>query len=184
MNKKYHSSCVILKEIKGVLKKIENEDYKKIFELIKNSERIFVSGQGRSGLVGKMFAMRLFHLGFETYVIGETITPAINKRDLLVACSGSGETGKTVVDAETAKNVDAKVLLFTVNINSTLAEMADHMLIFSLGGKNKSSSGSVQFGGSLFEQSLLIFFDSLVLYIKKQLDISDREMGEIHTNLE
>ena len=36
-------------------------------------------GAGRSGLVAKAFAMRLMHLGLEAFVVGETITPALNK---------------------------------------------------------------------------------------------------------
>jgi len=36
-------------------------------------------GVGRSGLIGRAFAMRLMHLGFEVYVLGETITPAVEK---------------------------------------------------------------------------------------------------------
>ena len=60
-------------------------------------------GAGRSGLVAKAFAMRLMHLGFTAYVVGETITPAMRPKDLLVIFSGSGRT-KTIADiAETAR---------------------------------------------------------------------------------
>jgi len=52
--------------------------------LAKSEERkILVVGAGRSGLVGKAFAMRLMHLGFNIYVMGETITPAFGVGDLV-----------------------------------------------------------------------------------------------------
>jgi Predicted sugar phosphate isomerase involved in capsule formation len=45
-------------------------------------------GAGRSGLVAKAFAMRLMHLGMISYVVGETITPALQTGDLIVVLSG------------------------------------------------------------------------------------------------
>ena len=36
--------------------------------------------------------MRLMHLGFNVYVVGETVTPAVETDDLLIVISGSGET--------------------------------------------------------------------------------------------
>ncbi|TRM96156.1 6-phospho-3-hexuloisomerase, partial [Sulfolobus sp. E1] len=35
--------------------------------------KVLVMGAGRSGLVGRAFAMRLLHLGYNSYVLGETI---------------------------------------------------------------------------------------------------------------
>ena len=49
-------------------------------------------GAGRSGLAAKAFAMRLMHLGFNVYLVGETTTPAVQPDDLVIAVSGSGET--------------------------------------------------------------------------------------------
>ena len=39
--------------------------------------RIFLLGEGRSGLVARSFAMRLMHLGFDVYVFGEVVTLAV-----------------------------------------------------------------------------------------------------------
>ena len=44
--------------------------------------------------------MRLMHLGFHVYVMGETITPSIGKGDLIIALSGSGTTKLVVTAAE------------------------------------------------------------------------------------
>lgn len=132
-----------------------------------------------------MFAMRLVHLGFKTYVVGETITPAIQKGDLLIACSGSGETKKIIFDSKISKEAGAKVLVFSADISSILATLADYAVIFP-GSTNKYSkkSRSIQFGGSLFEQSLLIILDSLIYYLQMSLEVDDREMKRTHTNLE
>ena len=52
--------------------------------MIRKDRRIFVAGEGRSGFSAKGFAMRLMHLGYTVYVVGETITPALREGDLLV----------------------------------------------------------------------------------------------------
>ena len=53
---------------------------------------VFVAGSGRSGLAMRSFAMRLIHLGLSAHVVGETTTPRITDRDLLLIGSGSGST--------------------------------------------------------------------------------------------
>ena len=60
-----------------------NEDrLKEMVQLIKNAKNIFILGVGHSGLVGRAFAMRLMHLGFRSYVVGETTTPGLLPGDL------------------------------------------------------------------------------------------------------
>ena len=61
-------------------------------KLIDKNKCIFILGAGRSGLMARGFAMRLVHIGYTVYVIGETITPSIQAGDVLVSVSGSGKT--------------------------------------------------------------------------------------------
>ncbi|MBU4350190.1 6-phospho-3-hexuloisomerase [bacterium] len=184
-NEGFSGAIQILDEIIKIAKSIDIKEYKEVSKLIRESRSIFLTGQGRSGLVAKMFAMRLVHLGFKTYVVGETITPAIQKGDLLIACSGSGETKKVILDSKISKEVGAKVLVFSADISSILATLADYTVIFP-GSTNKYSkkSCSIQFGGSLFEQALLIMLDSLIYYLQMSSEIDYREMKKTHTNLE
>ena len=62
------------------------------FQRMLAAQRVYVAGAGRSGLIARAFAMRLLHLGFDVYVVGETVTPALQPGDTLVVFSGSGET--------------------------------------------------------------------------------------------
>ena len=41
--------------------------------------KTLVLGAGRSGLVGKAFAMRLMHVGIDVYIMGDTIPPPSGK---------------------------------------------------------------------------------------------------------
>lgn len=93
----------ILAEISQVLSHIPEDDLEITAKRLEQAPRIFVIGEGRSGLMARAFAMRLMHLGAVSYVIGETITPAIAEGDVLVAISGSGRTHHVVWTAEKAK---------------------------------------------------------------------------------
>ena len=85
----------ILGELGSILHQIDLKDTEKLMEGILSSERIFLAGMGRSGLIARAFAMRLMQIGLEVYFVRDATTPAIGKGDLLVAISGSGETGGT-----------------------------------------------------------------------------------------
>ena len=76
-----------------------------LIDAYKRGARILVMGAGRSGLVGRAFAMRLLHLGYQVAVLGETIVPRIKEKDIVVAISGSGRTKLIVTAAEAAKSV-------------------------------------------------------------------------------
>ncbi|WP_457753951.1 3-hexulose-6-phosphate synthase, partial [Thermococcus sp.] len=88
----------ITEHIGHVADALRLEEVRGMIDAMIGANKIFIYGAGRSGLVGKAFAMRLMHLDFNVYVVGETITPAFEEGDLLIAISGSGET-RTIVDA-------------------------------------------------------------------------------------
>lgn len=78
---------IILNEIHSVLDKINEQSFAQLFSSILDAKNIFVTGQGRSGLVSRTFAMRLTHIGLNAYCVGDATTPNIDKGDLLIACS-------------------------------------------------------------------------------------------------
>lgn len=88
----------IMDEIEHVVANVKKDEIDQVIGLIQKDRRIFVAGEGRSGFSAKGFAMRLMHLGYTVYVVGETITPAIKEGDILIGVSGSGKS-ISVVDA-------------------------------------------------------------------------------------
>lgn len=170
----------ILEEIEEVLKKNPESSEKKLVSAIKKAGKVFVFGQGRSGLMAKGFAMRLAQMGEKAFVVGETTTPPIGQKDLLLVVSGSGET-RTVVDiADEAKTIGSKVFCITSNKNSSIAKKSSTVIV--LKGKTKVSGKSIEPLGSLFEQSTLIFLDAVVLGIMKKG--SEKKMKKRHATLE
>ena len=87
---------LVLDEISEVFQRVDPAQVAALVTELRLADRIFVTGAGRSGLVLKMAAMRLMHLGLTVHVVGETTAPAIRAGDLLLAASGSGTTAGVV----------------------------------------------------------------------------------------
>ena len=176
----------ILDEIEEIFLKVKKEEIKKMISAISGADRIFIDGKGRSGNAMKNFGMRLMHLGLETYVVGETTTPSIRKRDLLLIGSGSGNTHSLVSHVEKAKLVGSKIALITINPDSKIAKNSDYLLIIpafspKLGVKE---SKSIQPMANLFEQILGLTGAVIVMELMKNMDKTSEEMFLNHANLE
>ena len=166
-----------------------------IEEIYQANKKILVVGVGRSGLVGRAFAMRLRHLGARSYVVGETITPSVEEGDLLVAISGSGSTQIVVAAAEAAKRMKAKVAAITTYYDSPLGRLAD--LVVFVPGRTKLASMDDYFArqilgiheplsplGTLFEDTSMVVLDSVVAELMKRLGKNESELARRHANIE
>lgn len=172
----------ILTEIEDVIHKVKTEELVRFASQITKDKRIFVDGEGRSGLMAKGFAMRLMHLGYTVYVVGETITPAVGTNDVFIVVSGSGESSNVLADTNKAVNKGNSVLVVTSKLNSSIANLADIVLIVP--GTIKSDSvdnrGSIQLLSSLFDQSLHIVLDVICLMLSKRDQVSNEEATTNH----
>lgn len=189
--------------IKAILENIEMaEEYldeKTIDEfedIIINANNVFVTGAGRSGLAAKAFAMRLMHLGLSAYVVGETISPAINKGDCIIAISGSGETNTIVSAAKIAKDRGSDVLTVTSYPESTLGKLADGYLFVK--GRTKQEVDDENYMkrqihgnytsltplGTAFELTTLVFLDAIVSELMEKMEQTESDLKARHTVLE
>jgi 6-phospho-3-hexuloisomerase len=172
----------ILAEIARCMKRIKSEQVRGLADAISGARRIFMAGAGRSGLVARMFAVRLTHLGRQVHVLGESTAPACCGGDLLIIVSGSGRTGGLLHLPARAHSVGVRVALITASPDSPLAREADLKVIVPVarGGKTES----MQFAGSLFEQCAMICLEALVLNLMRRLRQSEERMVARHQNLE
>jgi 6-phospho-3-hexuloisomerase len=166
-----------------------------LVEAYKRGSKIFVVGAGRSGLVVKSFALRLMHLGFSVYVMGETIIPRMRKGDVLVALSGSGRTRSVISVAEAAKSVGAIVVSITTFMDSPLAKLSDVVVLIP--GRTKLAKEDDYLVrqviglhepltplGTLFEDLAMIFLDGVVVELMDKLGVTEEELKERHANVE
>jgi 6-phospho-3-hexuloisomerase len=178
----------ILTEVTHCARQVSAESLTQAGALMESSARIFVAGAGRSGLCMKALGMRLMHLGKTVHVVGETTTPSIATDDLLILGSGSGRTASLLAMAEKAQRVGAQVLLFTTDATSPLAGLSNLRVVIPAPSlktvEGISGHISVQPMGTLFEQSMLILCDSLILGLMQRTGVSAAQMFERHANLE
>ncbi|ABS55717.1 sugar isomerase (SIS) [Methanoregula boonei 6A8] len=184
-------------KIRSVANSLSADDVEGFLAEILKARRIYVMGAGRSGLVAKGFAMRLMHLGLQSYVVGETITPALQKGDLIIVFSGSGKT-KTVADiAETGKEIGAHIGLITSNADSRIGKIADCKVIIEtqrddvrddaaefeirqMLGDHKSFAPL----GTLFETASMIFSDAVISRLMEITKTDESALKNRHANIE
>jgi len=189
----------ILSGSRKAMTELDLEKVEKFIQLILDAKnkKIFVVGQGRSGFVGRAFALRLMNMGLTVYFLGETITPAAEKGDLIIAISGSGTTKITLIASSTAKEIGAQVVAVTSYPKSPLGEFAD--LTMPIGGRTKlgwptekdylvrqilGESETLSPLGSIFENNCMVFLDSLVVELMHRLGKSENELRKLHATLE
>jgi len=178
------NSGIVMAEVKAVLDAVENAQVERFVDKVTTASRVFATGEGRSGYVAKAFAMRLCHLGFDVHVVGEATTPSISPGDLLVAVSGSGETPVTLHIAKAANTAGAQIAVVVCDADTSLARLADAVLVIP--GKTKHGKGkpSAQMPGTLFEQCAWLALDSIVLDLMALRGESHDGMRRRHANLE
>lgn len=174
---------IVLREIERTLLEVGNPEIEHLIGAVLAGGRIFCDGTGRSGLQADSFAMRLAQMGFTSYVVSETTTPSITENDLLFICSGSGETSILVEHAKRAEQVGAAIALVTAAPDSTLGNLASVAVILKAQTKGVKDQ-SIQPMGTLFEQSLGIFMDIMVLFLMQEMRIGSEDMFRNHKNLE
>jgi 6-phospho-3-hexuloisomerase len=188
--------------ITGIKSSIDGLDMKEVERLIKlllesRDRKIFIIGIGRSGFVARAFALRLMNLGFNVYFLGETITPAAEKGDLLIAISGTGATKMVLTAGAAAKEIDAKVIAITSFPESPLGEMADHVI--TVKGRTKigwpieedylarqiiGEREPLTPLGSVFENNCMVFLDSLVVELMHRLGRTEEDLKRRHATIE
>ena len=183
MDNSNQESDKVLCELTRVSSQIDQAEVEDFLKLFDYERHIFLTGAGRSGLMIRAFANRLSHLGFKVSVVGEISAPHTKEGDILIIGSGSGSSKSTYDLAVTARQAGLNIGLITTNPEAKIAELADAAVIIPAQSK-KTEQEDYQPMNSLFEQSTLILYDSLILKLMKQLKESSNTMNSRHADLE
>lgn len=176
----------VLEEISAVAAKVDPDEIRALVDRLMHAPRVFIAGEGRSGLMGKAFAMRLMHLGLTVYAMGETITPAVSEGDLVVVISGSGTTGGAVRAAQSAASAGAGVHAITTDPASPLGEAADGALVLPAATKYRKPDEpqTIQPLSSLFDQITHITLDVVCLEVARRRKVDNELARSTHSNVE
>ncbi|MCK4313512.1 6-phospho-3-hexuloisomerase [Candidatus Bathyarchaeota archaeon] len=188
--------------VSGIKRSIEELDVKEVERLIElllraKDKKIFVVGMGRSGFVGRAFALRLMNLGFDVYFLGETITPAAKGEDLLIAISGTGATKMVLTASNAAKEVGTTVIAVTSFPESPLGQTADHVVMVKgrtkMGWPREEDYLARQLVGerepltplgSIFEDNCMVFLDGLIVELMHRLGRTEEDLKRRHASIE
>jgi len=188
--------------IEGIRRSIQELNMKEVEQLIKllleaKDKKIFIVGMGRSGFVARAFALRLMNLGFNVYFLGETITPAAEKGDLLIAISGTGTTKMVLTASSAAKDIGATVIAITSFPESPLGQIADHVVTVrgrtKMGWPKEEDYLARQIVGerepltplgSIFENNCMVFLDGLIVELMHRLGRTEEDLKRRHATIE
>ncbi len=177
-----------MSEIDSVLSYVKPEEVRDFIELFEEHtpiNKIVVAGAGRMGYAARGFAMRLGHMGYKAWMLGDSTVPHIGKGDLLIVASGSGNT-QTIYDISNRAALNgADIALITNNPKSRIGKLASRIIQLP-NGSNKDSNEreSQQPMTTLNEQCLAILLDTIVLGIMDKTGETHDTMWNRHSNLE
>ena len=191
MNDRFRElSQVALGELKDVFGRMHDNDVRELLELIKKTERIFLLGAGREGLSTREFAMRLMHLGKQSYWAWDDTTPSMKEGDLFICACGSADVAHENILCDNAKKTGATLALVTPSAKGHILDIADLIVRVpataykAVYESDEDHVPTAQMMGNQFEQALLVLFDVLVMMICEEMEISNEEMESRHRNIE
>lgn len=188
MSKKLNNRLTaMMGELAAVFERVDDGAVDRLVALILECPHVFTAAAGRSGLLLRCAAMRLMHMDRPAYVVGEIVTPAIAKGDLLLMVSGSGETGSLVSMAQKAKSLGARVAVITANSESALAGLAECTVKIAAPTPKAAVDNfvpSAQPMGNLFEQGAFLLLDAVIMELMDRMGKTSDAMFRRHANLE
>ena len=178
----------IMDELEKNFLSVDDKEIDGFIDLIEKAHKIFFFSQGREMIMLSAFAMRVYHMGYDAYVVGESHVPPITKDDLLVLSIGMGISAglrASIPLLETAKEAGAVVAVLTANpekLNSNIdfiLYIPGQTLINELDSKT-----SIQPLEAAYEQAELITLDYTVKRMMDRNNWIESDLSSRHTNME
>jgi 6-phospho-3-hexuloisomerase len=122
-------------------------------------------GAGRMGYAIQSFVMRVSHLGYRSYMIGDTTLPRVDEDTIVVVNTSSGETPSIKLYVEQCKDANCHIVVLTAGVNSSIAALADLVITMP-------KLGSDQLMKTAYEQYTFILLDHIAqsVFLKSNLD--------------
>ncbi len=143
-----------------VLEQIDPKLIDRAVAILSSASQIFVYGAGRSGIIGRAFAMRLVQAGLRAYVIGESVTPIVRRGDAVFILSNQGESYSSIQTANIVRREGAELIVLTSRPGSKLAHTATLLLVIEF-HEDVNRPGYAPLG-TLFESASLRLTDAII----------------------
>ncbi len=171
----------LTESIKATIDSIDCDLTDELVGSIARADRVFIYGAGRSGFVARCFTMRLSHLGINVVRMSIDDTDPPGPKDLAIIMSGTGETHSSLLYCRMSKDGGARVAAITENAQSPLARIVDTVILLSAPrGEERSLYAPM---GTVFEDTALIYLDTLVVDLMQRLGETEESMRRRHGQL-
>jgi 6-phospho-3-hexuloisomerase len=172
------SQAYIARRVAEAVAKIPSDVVQRTVDILLKAPEIFAYGAGRSGIIGRAFAMRLVQVGLAAFVIGESTTPIVRAGDAVFILSGRGESQSSIQTANIVRREGAQLVVLTGRSTSKLAHAAN--LAIPLEFPEDPEQPELAPLGTLFESASLLFTDALVSAIMHARGESEESMRRRH----
>jgi 6-phospho-3-hexuloisomerase len=168
----------IAERVTDALARIDPATVGSVVALLARAPATFVYGAGRSGIVGRAFAMRLVQVGLTAYVIGESVTPIVRRGDAVVILSGRGESHSSIQTANIVRREGAELVVITGRASSKLAHIATTLVPVDF--PDDPERPRLAPLGTLFESASLRLTDALVAELMRVRGETEETMRRRH----
>jgi len=172
------AQAYIGRRVSEAIDRIDTAAIDRAVAILAKAPATFVYGAGRSGIIGRAFAMRLVQTGLTAYVIGESVTPIVRRGDAVFIVSGAGESQSSVQTANIVRREGADLIVLTGRATSKLAHAAT--LLLPLEFADEAERGRLAPLGTLFESASLRLTDALVAELMRVRRETEESMRRRH----
>lgn len=167
---------------------IDDKAIEQLTDAVVSAKRVYAAGFGRAGNVAGIFAMNCSQAGILSFRVGDNGTPAITSDDILVICSGSGNTKTISLMAQQAKDHGATLALISTNADSTMGKIADINVVVPLAAELEKmgaiSEQDKNLLADVFYEVAFALNDFIRAYVMDKLGLTTETLSKNHNNLE
>ncbi len=172
------SQRYIGERVTTALEAIDPTSIARAIEILLKAPQIFVYGAGRSGIIGRAFAMRLVQAGLRAYVIGESVTPIVRQGDAVFLLSAQGESYSSIQTANIVRREGAELIVLTSKPGSKLAHAASQLITVEFPEDDDRPRYAPL--GTLFEAASLRLTDGLIAELLRVRGETESSMRRRH----
>ena len=177
-NKIFDSEISALQLVKNHLGSV----FVQIFnEIINTTGKVIITGMGKPGHIAGKIAATFSSLGIPSFFLHPAEAQhgdlgMIQKDDLVIAISYSGESSEVTRILQNIKFIGAKIIGITGNGNSTLAKNVDLVEVFP----RFEEAGYLKLAPTSSTTVTLVYFDALAIAIAKYKGFGQKDFGLFH----
>lgn len=158
------------------------DKFKDVINLIKNADTVYFFAVGSSAIVASDFQNKLLKIGIKSIFINDSNLNILNSnvctpRDVVIAISFSGRTKEVNIAVSNAKKRNTPIVAITQGMNSSLAKMAEYVLLSPSYEINENRLGAI-----FSRYGQLFIVDYLFIGLAKQVIKNTKQFAENYHN--